>query len=268
MNVQSEDVALNLANLQTEPSSLMPDTDDNKITVDLVNNGDKTAENTVLNLAFPEYFEQTSSFSTRQALGNIQPGEVKTAEFTFDLNQTAPEGLTDVEGTLEYSRGDSTSQTTDEVNFQTNIQGKPQFQVQTTESNLKTGTKQQLRLQVKNTGQEQSSSTRIRVLDSSDQPFRYSSSSQYIGTLQPGQTGTAVFQIETEQDAAAKDYLVDFETRGVKDTEVFVEDATITATVQNGEQTGTNTLAIIIGAILVTGIIGFIFRDKIKEKLN
>ena len=268
VEVQSQDIELNLANLKTSPQQLMPDTEDNTLSVDVVNNGDKTAENTVLNLEMPDYFEQTSSFSTRQALGNIAPGQVKTAEFTFDLNETAPAGMTQIDGELSYSRDGSTGETTEEKGFQMQIQGKPQFQVETTENTLRQGTTQQLRIQVENIGDEQSASTRIRVLDSSDQPFTYDSSSQYIGTLEPGQTGEAVFQVETEQDATAKDYLIDFETRGVKDTEVFVEDTTITTTVQNGQKEGSNTLPVVIGLLVVVGVVGFIFRDRIKGLLN
>ncbi len=267
VEVQSEDIDLNLANLNTQPGQLMPDTENNVMTVEVVNNGEKTAENTVLDLDLPEYFERTSSFSSRQALGNIQPGQVKPAEFNFDITDEAPSGLTSVEGELSYTAGDTDSEVTEDVSFEVNLEGRPQFEITEIESNLQTGSTGELRLTVQNTGDDESSSTRIRVLDSSDQPFTYDSSSQYIGTLEPNQTGTAVFEVETESGASAKDYLIDFEVRGVKDTEVFVEDSTVEASVSNGE-TSSSPILPVIAVLAVLGVLGLVFRDRIRERIK
>lgn len=271
VEVQSQDIELNLANLQTQPSQLMPDTDNNQISIDIVNNGEKTAENVVLNLKTPEFFEETSSFSTRKSLGNIGPGEVKTASFNLDINESAPAGEASFETAISYSADDSTSMIEQSDNFQMNIEGKPQFRIIDSESNLQTGNTGELRLTVENNGQEKSSSTRIRVMDSSDQPFTYDSSSQYIGTLEPGQEGEAVFNVETDSDAEIKDYLVDFEIRGVKNTEVFVEDETVSIGVENGETENENSSNLpLIGIIVVlTGIGLYLFkRRRSKEELD
>ena len=267
VEVQSESIDLNLANLKTQPGQLMPDTENNVMTVEVVNNGEKTAENTVLELDLPDYFERTSSFSSRQALGNIAPGQVKPAEFDFDITEDAPSGPVTLEGAMSYTSGDSSSEVTEDVSFDVNLEGRPQFEITEVESDLQTGSSRELRLTVENTGDEDSSSTRIRVLDSSDQPFTYDSSSQYIGTLEPNQTGTAVFEVETDTGASAKDYLIDFEVRGVKGTEVFVEDSTVEASVSNGEG-GSSPILPVIVVLLGLGVVGFIFRDRIRERFN
>ena len=267
VEVQSENIDLNLANLKTQPSQLMPDTENNVMTVEVVNNGEKTAENTVLELDLPDYFERTSSFSSRQALGNIAPGQVKPAEFNFDITEEAPSGPVTLEGTVSYTSGDSSSEVTEDVSFNVNLEGRPQFEITDVESDLQTGSTGELRLTVENTGDDESSSTRIRVLDSSDQPFTYDSSSQYIGTLEPNQTGTAVFEVDTETGASAKDYLIDFEVRGVKGTEVFVEDSTVQASVSNGDSGSTPIIPIVV-ILAALGIAGFIFRDRIREKFK
>lgn len=267
VEVQSEDIDLDLANLKTEPQQLRPDTDNNLMTVDVVNNGEKTAKNTVIDLELPEYFERTSSFSTRQALGNVQEGQVKTGEFNFDLARDAPSGSTTINGEITYTAGDSSSQITEPVSFDVHIEGRPQFEVTDLESELQAGSTKELRLEVENIGDKKASSTRIRALDSADQPFSYDSSSQYIGTLDPGQSGEAVFQIDTDSDASAKDYLIDFETRGVQGTEVFVEDTTVRASV-NGRET--SNLPLVIAAVLVLAVLGgaYRYRDRIQAKIG
>jgi len=168
---------------------------------------------------------------------------------------------------MTYTSGDSSSEITEDVSFDVNLEGRPQFEITEIESDLQTGSSRELRLTVENTGDEEASSTRIRVLDSSDQPFTYDSSSQYIGTLEPNQSGTAVFEVDTESDASAKDYLIDFEVRGVKGTEVFVEDSTVQASVSNGESSSSPVIPV-VAVIVVLGIVGFIFRDRIREKFS
>lgn len=265
VEVQSQNIELNIANLQTQPQQLMPDTDNNAMTVDIVNNGEKTAENVVLDLDLPEFFQETSSFSTRQSLGNLKPGQVKTAEFNFDINETTPKGPATVNGELSYSADDSTSKITDPVSFELYMDGKPQFEITDVESELRTGKNGELRLEVRNIGEEKSSSTRIRVLDSSDQPFSYDSSSQYIGSLEPGQTGEAIFNVETESDAAVKDYLLDFETRGVRGTEVFVESETVKVEVSNSEKQDASIPLPLAGIGLLLLVIAGIYQFKYRD---
>lgn len=264
VEVQSQDIELNIANLQTEPGTLMPDTDNNQINIDIVNNGEKTAENVVLNLNTPEFFEKTSSFSTRKALGNVAPGERKTASFTLDLNESAPSGMTTFETVTTYSADDSTAEIEQSDTFQLSIEGKPQFQVSKVESDLRTGSTGKLRLEVTNNGDVQSSSTRIRVMDSSDQPFTYDSSSQYIGTLEAGESGEAVFNVETDSEASVKDYLIDFEVRGVKDTEVFVEDETVETSVTSGETEDSGLPTPLIAVLGGLALVLLVFRNRIR----
>jgi hypothetical protein len=125
-----------------------------------------------------------------------------------------------------------------------------------------------LEVKVRNTGNEESVSTRIRLLDSSDQPFSYSSSSQFIGTLEPGQTGTAVFEVTPESEAETKDYLVDFEIRGVKNTNVFTEDTTLRLPV-DGERRDSQGLPVplpVLAALLVLAAFAYYFRDRLTGR--
>jgi hypothetical protein len=272
IQVQSQDIELNLANLKTTPSTLTPDTEDAKITLEVVNNGEKTAENTVVNIGLPENFEDTSSFSTRQALGNIRAGEVKRAEFRFDVNKEAESGDVAIPTNITYitDSDEATSRITESADFSFNLAPRPQFEVEDYESDLQVGSpNREIRVTVRNIGGETSEATRIRVLDSSDQPFSYTSSSQYIGTLEPNQTGTAVFTVGTESGAAAKDYLVDFEIRGVDDTKVYTEDTTFKLPVENGEQTGSGLPVIPLVVILaVAGSAAYYFREQIRNKIS
>lgn len=269
VEVQSEDIELNLANLETTPSTLMPDTEDNKMAVEVVNNGDKKAENVLLELDFPDFFQKTSSFSTRQALGNVGPGETKKAEFKFDLEENAPKGEVEIPYAISYTQGDSTAEIEKESSFNLHLSGRPQFEVVDIKSELKAGSSKPLEVTVKNVGEEKSTSTRIRVLDSADQPFTYDSASGFIGTLEPGEKGKAVFNVDTEQSAVSKDYLVDFEVRGVKDTEVFTEDTTLRLSVERSEERSSNfNVIVLIGLLAALTGVAYYFRERLEKILR
>lgn len=271
LEVQSQEIKLNLANLRTSPSRLRPDTDDNTMNVEVVNNGEKTAENVVLELDLPPGFQETSSFSTRQALGNLGPGETKEAEFVFDLSRDVQPGSVEVPAELSYTAGDSTSEVTLDRGFQVFISGRPQFEVVNFSSGLKPGSTGTVSLTVRNTGSEESSSTRVRVLESGDQPLSYSSASDFIGTLEPGQEATASFEVSVDEDAEAKEYLVDFEFRGVKGTEVFVDDTTQRVAVENGK-TGSllegQFARLLAGIVVLAVVLALIFKKRLAAVIK
>ena len=262
VQVQSQDIKLNLANLKTSPAKLKPDMENARLTIETVNNGEKTAENVVINTDLPEGFEETSSFSTRQALGNMAAGQVKTAEFSFDVEDSAEKGNADIPANITYSTSDSDTRITENADFSFHLAGRPQFEVTDVESELRTGGTGEVKLTVTNTGQEKASSTRVRVLDSSDQPFSYDSASKYVGTLDPGQNGSAVFDVTVESGASVKDYLIDFEIRGVKDTETYVESTTAQVPVAGGEESS-GPPVVPIAVVLVIAAGGFILRKRI-----
>jgi len=264
LSVQSDQINLNLANLKTSPNELVADTQDNTLSVDVVNNGEKTAENVVLELDTPTFFESQSSFSTRQALGNIGPGEVKTGEFSFDISENASKGQIEVPGTISYTSSDSSAEITEDTSFKAFISGRPSYEITSVSSDLKQGSQGTITVGVENTGSEKSSSTRVRVLENSDLPFSFSSSNKFVGSLEPGDSGTVVFDASVESDATPKDYLMDFEIRGVKDTEVFVSEKVETVEVTSSESSGGSMLVPIAALIILVGATGiYVFREKI-----
>lgn len=226
LEVQAEDIELNMANIQTQPSTLRPDTEDASISVTVTNTGEKAAENVILDLDLPHGIEPTSSLSHRHALGTVPAGETRTASFQLDVNASTAPGLLEFPASLSHSPGDSTEELSKDVPFSVNIEGAPLYTITGVESDLTTGKQDQIRVTVENTGTAESTSTRLRVLDNADLPFSFESANVFIGTLEPGQEGTAVFTTSVESDAAVKEYLLDFEARGTQDTTVFIDEET------------------------------------------
>ena len=65
----------------TTPSKLIADYDEALIKVEIVNVGDETAEQVIVDMVLPQDFEESFGYSTRVNLGSIEAGESKYAEF-------------------------------------------------------------------------------------------------------------------------------------------------------------------------------------------
>lgn len=259
LEVRAEDIELNLANIQTQPTTLRPDTEDASISVTVTNNGEKAAENVVLDLDLPHGIEPTSSLSHRHALGQVPAGETRTASFQLDVNASAEPGMLEFPASLTYSPGDSTEELSKDVPFSVNIEGAPLYTITGVESDLQAGEQDEVRVTVENTGTAESTSTRLRVLDNADLPFSFESANVFIGTLEPGQEGTAVFTTTVESDAAVKEYLLDFEARGTQDTTVFVDEETRGISVDGGSESSGSIIdpvSAVLGGLVVGVIAG------------
>jgi LPXTG-motif cell wall-anchored protein len=260
LDVEQDTADLQLANLETSPSELTGDIDDASLTLDVVNNGETEAENVIVNLDLPTAFEPVSSFSTRSAIGNVEPGERKTASFTFDVTPSVGKGRVDIPTTVTYGEDNQEYGVEDTVGVY--LAGRPDLQLVNTSSDLTAGSDGTVTLTIENAGSEEAEATRVRAVEVSDLPFEYDSASQYVGTVEPGQTGSAVFDVSVDEGAPAKDYLLDFELRGVSDETVHVNDVTVNLGVTASQQTGSSTpwTYIVVGGILVVGIAVLVYR--------
>ncbi|MDY6777299.1 MAG: NEW3 domain-containing protein, partial [Candidatus Nanohaloarchaea archaeon] len=226
IQVASTAPALSIANLQTKPSTLLPDTEDNSIRLSIVNNGDETAESVHARIKLPEGFTPVNALSTTASLGSLQPGMTRPVSFSFDIADTVESGIHVLPVQVNYTESEGGKEHRIMRRIQIAVSGRPQFRLVNITSSLSTGSRGRIRLTVRNVGGKTSESTRVRVLENSDLPVSFESSNRLVGTLQPGMTGTVVFTPTVEKDAIAQEYILDFEVRGVEGTSVFVEDVT------------------------------------------
>jgi len=263
VEVEDSAVSLRLASIATSPATLYPDTDDASMTVSVTNTGEASAENAVLELDLPEAFEQTSSFSSRAALGTVAGGATTQATFTFDITEDRGSGAVTVPARLTYEEADGQVLERRNTSFTLYMDGRPRFEVVNATESLRAGGTGSIRVTVRNTGAVESSSTRLRVLDNSDLPFSFGSASSYIGSLDPGETGTAVFSPTVDQDAVVKEHLLDVDIRGTKDTTVFVDQHTLRLDVRNGSDGGLPVVPIAAISMLVLAGLGYVLRDRL-----
>jgi hypothetical protein len=251
--------------LVTSPEKLIADTKEAKLSVDINNIGKGDAENVKIKLNLPEGFNSSYSYSDEDALGIIPKDGSKTATFYADVDENIKEGNYPAYLNITYKDENDESATYRTKTLELDIPIKPAPQlivesVTTTPINLTAGSTSEFHIMVKNIGNQKAESVSMRVFKDASQPFEFNDKSDFVGKLEPGESGEAVLGFTVDAKAAAKKYLLDVELRGIDDSNnvvIFRRTVPLTVTPSaKGSPLGSagmlGGLVVVIGAVSAT----------------
>ena len=206
--------------LVTSPEKLVADTTEAKLSVNIDNLGKGNAENVKVRLVLPSGFKPTYSYSDEVSLGIIEKGSTKTANFFVDIEENVKEGEHNARLELTYKDENDENNTYRTKTLDLTIPVKPSLyliidSVTTAPEKLVPGTKADVRIKVRNTGNEKAQSVSLRVFKDASQPFDFTEKSDFIGKLERNESGDAVLKVAVDSKASAKKYLLDVELRGI-----------------------------------------------------
>ncbi|MGC9310272.1 MAG: COG1361 S-layer family protein [Candidatus Aenigmatarchaeota archaeon] len=254
------------------PSKLLPDTKDNRLTVELNNIGTGDAKLVTARLILPSGFEPTYSYSDIDNLGLVAEGATTDAVFYIDVDKSVEPGAHLGSIILQYkvSGGANTEYKNQILDVSLNVKATPLFvfeSINTLPEKLSQGDRAAVMVSLKNIGSKTAESVSIKLYKKDEQPFTLDEKYDFIGDLAPGETGEAVFWITVDDDAAIKKHLLDGEIRYVVDDAVFVVREQIPLSVRNGvADSGTDTSLILTGLLCLTVIILYYGRRSKKRK--
>lgn len=265
--------------LVTSPDKLVADTDEARLSVDIDNIGDGNAENVKVKLLLPELhrdegFNATYAYSDEDSLGTIKKDDSKTANFYVDVGENIKDGEYSAKLKITYKDENDVNNTyrTKTLDLKIPIKPAPYLIVESAKTipeNLVPGSKAQFRITVKNTGNEKAESVSLRVFKDASQPFDFSEKSDFVGKLEPEDSGDAVLRVTVDKNAAVKKYLLDVELRGIDDkNNVVIFRRTVPVTV-NMEVQGSplKDAGLLGGLVAVIGAIAAGYYLKRKKSL-
>lgn len=204
MNVKKEGITIDLANTNTVPSQIRPGDKFVIISANLENSGLKDAKNVEINTILPTGFEHSYS-NNRVYAGLVQASSTKITELTIDLDENVTPGEYYIEYIIDYKD-------TDNNDYQKNIsipiyvKEKPIIEVINSVGTGLAGKQGELVITIKNTGFEAAESVDVRIIKQNSQPFNFDVRSNYVGELQPGEEGVAIFTFDVNSDAEIKNH--------------------------------------------------------------
>lgn len=265
--------------LVTSPEKLIADTDKAKLSVDIDNIGEGNAENVKVKLLLPELpkdegFNASYAYSDEDSLGTIKKDDSKTANFYVDVGDKIKDGEYNAKLRITYKDENDVNNTyrTKILDLNIPIKPAPYLVVESakiTPENLVPGSKAQVRITVRNTGNEKAESVSLRVFKDASQPFDFSEKSDFVGKLEPGDSGDAVLRVTVDRNAAAKKYLLDVELRGIDEkNNVVIFRRTVPITV-NPEAQGSplQGAGLLGGMVAVIGAVVAAYYLKRKKSL-
>ena len=205
MPVKKEGIIMGLANTITVPSEVRPGDNYVQVKTSVENAGNKDAKAIILNLDLPEGFKSTYADNNRVWVGTLPAGESKEVTLTINVDKEVTAGLYNFKYNLEYMDSeDNTYQKDLELPFL--VRERPYLEVSKYEGSGLAGSDGELKVWVKNTGEEAAESVDVRIIKESSQPFDFDVRSQYIGDLKPGEEGLAIFDIKATSEAEIKNH--------------------------------------------------------------
>ncbi len=254
IEVKSDKAEFIIGNLQSDPTTILPDMKDIKLTVEIQNTGDVDAKYVKAKLELPPGFSPSNSYSDIANLGTIKAGGTKEAFFYIDTEKILKPDLYNAKIHLDYKKG--VDKKTKDLEIDLPVYGIPQFlinDIKTEPTEVAQGDSVVLKIRLKNIGEKEGKDTSIKVFEKSDQPFEFEEKTNYIGTLKPKETGTAILKFNVDKDAIPTNYLLDIQIRTVYDENVLISDETIPIKVHESKKITEDFLK--IGSLIITGIL-------------
>ena len=208
----------------------------------------------------------------------------KPAVFYIDTDDSLEAGRYEAILIMRYKDGNSDEFVTKEIEIDLNVKKSPRFVIQevragsstfsdsfsgyivrqdtvVSPSDISQGGSGQLRITIMNEGEEKAESVSVKIFRDSSHPFEFGEIYDFIGNLDTGQSGDAVFDFTVEQDAVLKEYYIDIEIRYIEDSDVEIVRDTIRLEVAREQA---NYTFAIIGLLALIVVAGFFFWKKRK----
>lgn len=205
MKVKKEGIILDMANIETVPSVVRPGDNFVKVVGSIENVGEKDAKSVEVSLVLPEGLESSYSNNNRIWVGRVNAGESKEVVSFIDVDENVTPGVQNLDYYFEFMDVDNNEYVKSrELPFL--VKSRPYLEVVNVEGSGKAGSSSELFVTVKNTGTESAESVDVRVIKQNSQPFTIDVRTDYIGELEPGEEGLAIFEIGVNSDAAIKEH--------------------------------------------------------------
>ncbi len=294
VDVESKNPEFAVSRIKSFPEDIKSGMEEVKMDVEIQNVGEGDADLVSTKLILPEGFEPSDSYSDSYSLGNFGKDSSKSAVFYMDVDKETEPGIHKAKLVVRYKYDNNQWEeyVSQEIDLEINVKKSPILNVEEVRagtgtssdsftgyivrgetvvnpSSLSQGDSGEIRIMVKNDGEEEANSVSVKVFRESTQPFEFEEVYDFIGNLKENQTGEVVFDFTVDEDAVLKKYFLDLEIRYLDDGEVYTETETIQLDVVRERVNNSVITVIIISILIIVGLYiwkkGILFK-RINQK--
>jgi hypothetical protein len=255
-----------IGSINTDPERLSADSTDNKITIEVQNIGNDSAKLITTQLILPKGFTSSQSYSDTANLGTIEDDSSKNAVYYIDVDKNISAGKYPAELIVnyKYTGNNGNEYKTQKINFNLDVKPEPIFEIEEvriTPNELFKGTKGEVLIKIKNIGFESADTVSMKIYTQNDQPIDFTKKYDYIGDIDEGKNGEAIFEFTIDDDASAKEYLLNAEIRYTSNEEVKISNKQFSITVSNSKPAD-YTIVILAAIVIVLGAGVYLWKKR------
>ena len=184
----------------SEPRDIRPDDNNARLDVSFANTGNKPIEEITMIPDLPKHITPSFSEDEKIFINRLGVDESIEKPLSIDIDdRTEPGRKTLVFNTTFEDRSGNTYQ--ENLSVPIRIEDKPTLDIQTESVNVTAGRSNQVAVEIKNTGGHAAEGVSARTILERFQPLNVGDRSTYIGTIEPNETRTALFDVNVDQDA-------------------------------------------------------------------
>ena len=272
-----KEVNLQVGDIESDPSRIKPDDEDVKLVVTLQNIGDGKAQGVKAELIdLPEGITLSQSYSGTELLGNVDADSTADATYYIDVDENVKptEQMANIKISYKYKPDEEEDELLYEekiIPVSLAIKPIPLYEitkVDITPGILSAGDRPVIvRITIKNIGEEEGESVRLKAYGKTEQPFSFDKSSDFIApSLKPGEEGQATLEIKIDDDASLQKYYVDLEIKNSVSDDIITYNKKIPIEIVNPKPNNPWTFVVIGIVAIVAVIVIIIYRNIQRSK--
>lgn len=218
MPVKKEGIILEISKINTLPSQVRPGDKFVELKTSIENVGNKDSKSIEIILDLPNGIESSYSDDNRRWIGRLNAGENREVTFYLNLDDNILSKVYYLNFSFNYMDLDDNTYSKYRM-IPLLVKPRSYIEVVKVEGSGLSGSNGEMKVWVKNRGEQSAESVDVRILKQNSQPFVFDVRSDYIGELEPNEEGVAIFKFKIEPDAEIKthDFKLIIRTKGDTD---------------------------------------------------
>lgn len=265
-------VDLRIGQTRSTPQTLLQDSKDNSLQVQLENLGEKNAEILSASLTSDTGLIEEAFFGSLQdSVANLMGGDGEELQFEFDIKDTDE---TNIPARLELDYRtlndfDNTySRVQEEIDFTIRLGESPRLDIVNIEAlnSFDVGrSNNELQITVENVGREEGDNFRVRLFPDPNLPFDFDRTTVFVASnLKPGETATFNIPFDITSDAELRSYSVNAEFESLVGDNRYKQKERVDIEVIGEEGLSVFVIAslLVVLSLILASILGFVYKRR------
>lgn len=235
------------------------------VTLEVKNIGHENGKNAIIKIVRND-MSPVLPVTGSMYIGNFSVGQVVSSRFKVSVSSDAEAQTYPLDVLVDYENGEGDQATSDIETIGLEVGKKIDFNVTSTPNIVSPGQKKTITVQYTNTGGATAYNAQARI--SAVDPFTSNDDTAFLGTLAPGDTREAAFEIAVDKSATIKEYALDSEIRyrDALDNSLISDPMKVRIVVEKENSLLGNPL-VLGGIVAVVILVGYlVYRQRKKQQ--